>query len=86
MDVNSIFRFTGLPNNAQLEMTPRPTEREMSVVTIGIQLENGQRLMGDFNPDTSLNEIINTLCSNEQADDTVIVYMHQEVILKYFLC
>ncbi|XP_008543249.1 tether containing UBX domain for GLUT4 [Microplitis demolitor] len=79
LDVNSIFRFTGLPNNAQLEMTPRPTEREMSVVTIGIQLENGQRLMGDFNPDTSLNEIINTLCSNEQADDTVIVYMHQEL-------
>ncbi|KAH0533771.1 tether containing UBX domain for GLUT4 [Cotesia glomerata] len=79
LDVNSIFRFTGLPNNAQLEMTPRPTERAMSVVTIGIQLENGQRLMGDFSPVTTLSEIINALCSNEQADDTVIIYMHQEL-------
>lgn len=79
LDASSIIRFTGLPNNATLEMTPRSSDRATSMVKIGIQLENGQRLMGDFSPDTSLIEIVKNLCPNEERDNTVITYMHQEV-------
>ncbi|KAF7994051.1 hypothetical protein HCN44_011320 [Aphidius gifuensis] len=79
LDANSIMRFTGLPNNATLEMAPRSNDREMSIVKIGVQLENGQRVMGDFAPDTSLMDIVKNLCPNEESDNTVITYMHQEV-------
>ncbi|XP_034947618.1 tether containing UBX domain for GLUT4 isoform X2 [Chelonus insularis] len=79
LDVSSIIRFTALPNNAQLEMTPRTAERQASVVTVGIQLENGQRLMGDFPSDSSLSEIISNLCPAEDSADTVLIYMHQEI-------
>lgn len=79
LDANSIMRFTGLPNNATLEMAPRSNDREMSIVKIGLQLENGQRVMGDFPPDTSLMDIVKNLCPNEESDNTVITYMHQEV-------
>ncbi|KAK0163018.1 hypothetical protein PV327_006734 [Microctonus hyperodae] len=79
LDASSIIRFTGLPNNAQLEMAPRSNERETSNVTIGLQLENGERLMGDFVPTTTLSEIIIQLCPSQEADNTVVIYMHQEV-------
>ncbi|XP_063993016.1 tether containing UBX domain for GLUT4 [Diachasmimorpha longicaudata] len=79
LDSSSIFRFTGLPNNAQLEMVQRSKERELSSVTIGVQLENGQRVMGEFSSDTTLIEIVRSLCPGEEAGNMVITYMHQEI-------
>ncbi|XP_011311475.1 tether containing UBX domain for GLUT4 [Fopius arisanus] len=79
LEASSIFRFTGLPNNAQLEMVQRNLERESSNVTIGIQLENGQRVMGEFSSETTLIEIVRNLCPREEDGNTVITYMHQEI-------
>ncbi|XP_015110487.1 tether containing UBX domain for GLUT4 isoform X2 [Diachasma alloeum] len=79
LEASSIFRFTGLPNNAQLEMVQRSKERESSSVTIGVQLENGQRVMGEFSSETTLIQIVRSLCPGEEAGNMVITYMHQEI-------
>ncbi|XP_015587370.1 tether containing UBX domain for GLUT4 [Cephus cinctus] len=79
LDVNSIFRFTGLPNNAQLELTACTKPRQESNVTIGIQLESGERLMGDFPPRTPLNQILMKLCPNESFSTAILIYMHREI-------
>ncbi|RLU23042.1 hypothetical protein DMN91_005320 [Ooceraea biroi] len=50
LDPNTIFRFTGLPNNAQLEMVACKKARSVSNVTIGIQPENGERVMRECSP------------------------------------
>ena len=85
MDINAIFRFTGLSNNAQLEMIPCAKEREISSVTIGIQTENGQRFMGEFASNAVLSEILLSLCSITSIDTAVLVYMHREVCQRQFL-
>ncbi|XP_033219126.1 plant UBX domain-containing protein 2 isoform X2 [Belonocnema kinseyi] len=79
LDANAIFRFTGLSNNAQLEMVPCRKERVLSNITIGIQLEDGQRLMSDFSPNAVLSEILSCLIPDESTDTAVLVYMHREV-------
>lgn len=80
MDLNTIFRFAGLPNNALLETTDCVKIRAVSNVTVGIQLENGERLTGEFLPKTTLLEILNNICPNENLESTVLIYMHQKVI------
>ena len=60
LDPNAILRFAGLSNNAQLEMVPCTKIRSISNVTIGIQLENGERLMNEFTPNVTLAEILKT--------------------------
>lgn len=84
MDPNAIFRFTGLSNNAHLEMVPCTKERELSNITIGIQLEDGQRLMSDFSPNAVLSEILSCLVPDESTDTVILVYMHREVC--FVLC
>ncbi|XP_043469265.1 tether containing UBX domain for GLUT4 isoform X2 [Leptopilina heterotoma] len=79
LDVNSSFRFTNLPNNAQLEMVPCIKKRELLNITIGLQLEDGHRLMGDFQPNTLLNEILLSLAPSESTETAVVVFMHQEI-------
>lgn len=79
LNPSAIFRFTGLVNNAQLQMIHRAEARLTSNVTIGIQLENGKRLMGDFGSDSTLLNVLLTLCPEQHPDQTVLVYMHSEV-------
>lgn len=50
LDTTSIIRFSGLPNNAQLEMTAAQKIREETAVVVGLQLESGDRLLGNFIP------------------------------------
>lgn len=50
LDTTSIMRFSGLPNNAQLEMTPSQKKRKDNPVTIGLVTESGERHVGDFLP------------------------------------
>lgn len=79
LDVNSSFRFTNLANNAQLEMVPCIKKRELLNITIGLQLEDGHRLMGDFQPNTLLNDILLSLAPSESTETAVVVFMHQEI-------
>ena len=85
LDANAIFRFTGLSNNAQLEMVPCAKEREMLNITIGIQLEDGQRLMAEFSPNAVLSEILSRLVPDEPIDTAILVYMHREVCHVFYL-
>ncbi|KOC60264.1 Tether containing UBX domain for GLUT4 [Habropoda laboriosa] len=79
LDPNAIFRFTGLANNAQLEVVPCKKIRSTSAVTIGIQLENGERLMGEFIPNTSLTEVLKNVKLDEDLEKIMLVYMHQMI-------
>ncbi|XP_034249865.1 tether containing UBX domain for GLUT4 [Thrips palmi] len=83
LDATSIIRYTGLPNNAQLEMIAALKTRAESRVKVGLALESGSRVMGEFEPADSLWHVIETLCPNE-ADDMssdklpVIFYLGRE--------
>lgn len=79
LDSNAILRFVGLANNAQLEMVPCTKIRSISNVTIGIQLENGERLMSEFTPNVTLAEILKHVNFNEDLEKIILIYMHREV-------
>lgn len=81
LDVSSIIRFSGLPNNAQLELCTIKKARSETQVTLGLQLENGNRLMGNFSPNDNLWHILHELCPEELTPDKspVIIYMRQEI-------
>lgn len=81
LDTTAIIRFTGLPNNAQLEMCSVQRTRTESPVTLGLQLENGNRLTGDFLPADTLWDVIEKLCAEEtkRKENLVIIYMRNEV-------
>lgn len=81
LDVSSIIRFSGLPNNAQLELCTIKKIRSETQVTLGLQLENGNRLMGNFSPNDNLWHILHELCPEELTPDKspVVIYMRQEI-------
>lgn len=45
VDSTVVLRFSGLPNNASLEMAPAKRTRIDSEVILGLQLENGWNLL-----------------------------------------
>ena len=84
LDATSIMRYTGLPNNAQLEMAAARKTRAESRVKVGLALESGDRVMGEFDPSDSLWHVVKTLCPDEaEADELadilpVIFYLGRE--------
>lgn len=52
-----------------------------STVTVGVQLEDGTRLTGNFIPDDNLWNVLNQVCPNEinPEENLVIIYMRREV-------
>ncbi|EZA47484.1 Tether containing UBX domain for GLUT4 [Ooceraea biroi] len=79
LDPNTIFRFTGLPNNAQLEMVACKKARSVSNVTIGIQPENGERVMRECSPSTTLAQALTEIYPDSDLERAVLIYMHREV-------
>lgn len=85
LDATSLIRYTGLPNNAQLEMVGALRTRAESRVKVGLALESGNRVMGEFEPSDSLWHVIETLCPHE-ADNgpsdilPVIFYLGREEV------
>nr|CAD7260030.1 unnamed protein product [Timema shepardi] len=81
LDPSTIVRFSGLPNNAQLEMITSKKTRQESAITLGLQLESGARPMGDFLSSDSLWKVITKLCPEEANPDSnpVVIYMRREV-------
>ncbi|GLV45871.1 uncharacterized protein CBL_11668 [Carabus blaptoides fortunei] len=82
LDVSSIIRFSGLPNNAQLEMCAIQKLRSESPVILCVQLENGTRLTGNYVPNDTLLNILSQICPDEIKLETnpVVIYMRQEII------
>ncbi|XP_055544076.1 tether containing UBX domain for GLUT4 [Wyeomyia smithii] len=82
LDLSAMFRFSGLPNNALLEMAPTSKVRTESDVTLVVQTEDGSRLEGTFKPSASLLDVLKQLC-NDKADagaNPVMIYMRKEVL------
>lgn len=80
LDLTTSFRFSGLPNNAQLEMVEAQKKRQDVEVEIVVQLSDGSRLDGQFKPNTTLLAIIQQLCPNELTGDPNLfaIYMRTE--------
>ncbi|XP_032689359.1 tether containing UBX domain for GLUT4 isoform X2 [Odontomachus brunneus] len=79
LDLNTTFRFTGLPNNAQLEMVACTKARSTSNVTICIQPEDGERVMREFSPNTTLAQALTDIYPDPDLDRAVLIYMHCEI-------
>lgn len=75
-----MYRFSGLPNNAQLEMVEAQKKRTESEVELVIQLPNGKRLEGVFKPLIKINEIVEKLCPEMSTENNLVaIYMRTEV-------
>lgn len=85
LDLTLMFRFAGLPNNAQLEMQAASRQRSVDRdVTLMLQLETGQRVQAEFAPDTTVADIVRQLCPTAIVEgalrpDAVCVYMRTEL-------
>ncbi|XP_031628369.1 tether containing UBX domain for GLUT4 [Contarinia nasturtii] len=80
LDLTTSFRFSGLPNNAQLEMVEAQKKRQDAEVELVVQLSDGTRVEGKFKPNTILLDIIKELSPNElTGDDLCAIYMRTEV-------
>lgn len=79
LDPNTTFRFTGVPNNAQLEMVACTKTRSASNVAIAIQSEDGERIMREFSPKTTLAQALVEMYPDSDLERAVLIYMHQEV-------
>ncbi|XP_055585744.1 tether containing UBX domain for GLUT4 [Uranotaenia lowii] len=82
MDLSAMFRFSGLPNNAMLEMAPALKVRKEADVILVVQLEDGSRLEGTFKPSVNLLEVLQKVCPEKAAADSnpVLIYMRREVL------
>lgn len=81
MDTTATFRFSGLPNNAQLELVNATKVRSDSDVTLALNLENGNRVIGTFNPNVTLLTILKNLCPESASEDKnpVVIYTRREI-------
>lgn len=80
LDLTTSFRFSGLPNNAQLEMVEAQKKRQDTEVELVVQISDGTRLEGKFKPSISIFGVIQQLCPNElSGDDLFAIYMRTEV-------
>lgn len=82
LDLSLMFRFAGLPNNAQLEMCEAVRKRVDEDVTLMLQLENGSRIPGQFKPDQTISEILAASCPTDvvhAGPNVVCVYMRTEI-------
>uniref|UniRef100_A0A182JEI0 Uncharacterized protein n=1 Tax=Anopheles atroparvus TaxID=41427 RepID=A0A182JEI0_ANOAO len=81
LDLSTMFRFSGLPNNALLEMAKTKRARTEDDVIILLQLEDGTRPSGTFKPSDTLMQVLETLCPERTPGDAylLMVYMRREV-------
>ncbi|XP_039447168.1 tether containing UBX domain for GLUT4 [Culex pipiens pallens] len=81
MDLSAMFRFSGLPNNALLEMTEAKKIRTEADVQLAVQLEDGSRLDGTFKPSSSLLDVLKAVCADKANSESnpVMIYMRKEV-------
>lgn len=73
-----------MPNNAQLELVEATKKRSESPVVLGIQMENGDRLTGEFGPSDTLWHVVKTLVPQDKnpSENPVVIYMRKEIFGK----
>lgn len=78
------FRFSGLPNNCQLEMAETDKKRVVANVDICVQLENGSRKQSQFKSTANLWNVLTELAGDEleKYESPVVVYMRQDIMGK----
>lgn len=80
LDLSTSFRFSGLPNNAQVEMVEAQKKRQDAEVELVVQPSDGTRVEGIFKPNISILSIVQQLCPHElSGDDLFAIYMRTEV-------
>lgn len=80
LDLSLMFRFTGLPNNAQLEMVKVLKQRQESEVVLMIQFEDGSRKSDSFQPEITLMDVLRKLCPEKcSEEDLVMIYMRTDI-------
>uniref|UniRef100_A0A182XJX8 UBX domain-containing protein n=1 Tax=Anopheles quadriannulatus TaxID=34691 RepID=A0A182XJX8_ANOQN len=82
LDLSTMYRFAGIPNNALLEMAKAKRARVEDDVVVQLQLEDGTRTAnGTFKPSQSLLDVLVALCPARAAAEShpVLVYMRREV-------
>ncbi|XP_053678451.1 tether containing UBX domain for GLUT4 [Anopheles nili] len=82
LDLSAMFRFSGLPNNAQLEMAKAKRVRKEEDIIIQLQLEDGTRTSnGTFQSSHTLHDVLLSLCPDRAVPEAhpVLVYMRREV-------
>ncbi|XP_011496389.1 PREDICTED: tether containing UBX domain for GLUT4 [Ceratosolen solmsi marchali] len=84
LDVNLIFRYSNISNNASLEMVKCKNPRKVSNVGICIQLENGDRLTGEYFPNVNITTILQDLNIQYNTNSAVIIYTQREICGKDF--
>lgn len=81
LDTSAIFRFSGLPNNAQLELIPATKLRSETEIILALNLEDGKRLVGNFIPNDTLLSVLKQLCPDclSAEKNPVVIFMRQEI-------
>ncbi|XP_066250223.1 tether containing UBX domain for GLUT4 [Euwallacea similis] len=81
LDTTHSFRFSGLPNNACLELMAAKKNREEGDVALAVNLENGSRITDVFSPNTTLLSVLNKVCPENAAPDRnpVVIYTRREI-------
>lgn len=62
-------------------MIPASKIRADGELVLGVHLEDGKRVTGNFKPQDTLLDILNTLCPNDVKYDEnpVLIYMRREI-------
>lgn len=79
VDLTTSFRFSGLPNNAQLEMVEAQKKREDVDIELVVQLSDGKRISGQFKSNITVSSIVQELCPDEHSTDLVAIFMRTEI-------
>lgn len=89
IDLSSTVRFSGIPNNASLEMV-RLTEEEAALisskqeVSVCLQTPSGERLVETFPSSATLGDVVGKwrakLGEPAPGEEPVVVYMRREVV------
>lgn len=78
-----MYRFSGLPNNAQLEMVEAQVKRQEAEVELLLQLPDGARLDGKFKPSMNIFEIVEQLWpAHSSTSNLVAIYMRTEIVFE----
>jgi hypothetical protein len=75
VDLNTPFRFTGLPNKVTLDLKLRSAKSKKyasAPVTLALSVQGGDSIMGTFAPNTTLAEVLMTFVRDEKLTEEIL--------------
>ncbi|XP_060535460.1 tether containing UBX domain for GLUT4 [Cylas formicarius] len=81
LDTTQTFRFSGLPNNAQLELAAALKNRIECDITLAVNLEDGRRITDTFKPRETLQVVLQKTCPELAVPEKnpVVIYTRREI-------